>query len=104
MNRWKLVRTNHPAEINGNNCLVLKVALAVVVITSTATPPFSQEIPTCFMDVLIEWGSTWLWDSLLIVGEDNWLEEAIWDGTCLYVTNGSYMKELYPDLCSAAFF
>ena len=30
--------------------------------------------------------------------------EAIQDGTCLAVTNGLYMKELYPYLCSAAFF
>ena len=53
--------------------------------------------------MLIDWGSTWLWDSLRIVGEDNWLEETKHDRTCLDVTNGSYMKELYPDLCSAAF-
>ena len=75
----------------------------MVVITSTATPPFSQEMPTCFLDMLIESGITWLWDSLRLVGEDNWLEEAIQDRTCLSVTGVSYMKELYPDLCSAAF-
>ena len=60
-------------------------------------------MPTCFLDVLIEWGSTWLWESLLIFKEDNWLEEAIQDGTCLAVTGGSYMKELYSKLCPAAF-
>ena len=31
------------------------------------------------------------------------LEEAIKDRTCLAVTDGTYMKEIYPDLCSAAF-
>ena len=60
-------------------------------------------MPTCFLDVLIEWGSTWLWDSLRLVGEDNWLEEAIQYRTYLAVTDGLYMKELYPDLFSAAF-
>ena len=55
------------------------------------------------MDVLIEWGSTWLWDSLRLVGEDNWLEEEVRYGTCLAMTDGFYMKELYPDLWSAAF-
>ena len=67
-NFWTRVSTNHPAEINGNICSVREVALAVVAITSTATPPHSQEMPTYFLDVLIEWGSTWLWDSIRLVG------------------------------------
>ena len=75
----------------------------MVAINSIATPPCLQEMPTCFLDVLIEWGSTWLWDYLRLVGEESWLEEAIQDRTCLAVTDGLYMKELYPDLCSAAF-
>ena len=58
---------------------------------------------TSFLDVLIEWGSTWLWNSLRLVGEDSWIEDAIQYGICLAVTDGLYMKELYPDLCSAAF-
>ena len=53
--------------------------------------------------MLIEWGSTWLWDSIRLVGGDNCLEEAIQDGTCLAVTDGSYIKEMYPDICLAAF-
>ena len=68
-NHWTQLRTNQPAEINGNICSFQEVALAVVAITSTATPPCSQEMPTCFLDVLIEWGSTWLWDSLRLFGE-----------------------------------
>ena len=96
--------TNQPAEINGNICSVREFALAVVEITSTATPPRSQEMPTCFLDVLIEWGSTLLWDSIRVFREENLLEEAIPDGTCLAVTNGSCMKDLYPDLCSAELF
>ena len=64
----------------------------MVEITSTATPHCWQEMPTFFLYVLIEWGSTWLWDSLRLAGEDNWLEEAIQDGNCLYVTDGLYMK------------
>ena len=90
--------TNHFAEINGNICSVQEVALAVVVITSTATPPRLQEMPTCFLDVLIEWGITELLDSLRLVGEDYWLKEAIHDRTCLDLTYGSYMKEIHPYL------
>ena len=102
-NSWTRVSTNQTAEINGSICSVREVALAVVSIYPNATPPCSQEMITCFLDVLFEWGINWLWDSLMLVGEYNWLEEAIQDGTCLDVTDGSYMKELYPYLCSAAF-
>ena len=76
-NHWTRVSTNQPAEINGKICSVQEAAIAVVAITSTAMPPRSQEMPTCFLDVLIEWASTWLWNSLRLVWEDNWLEEAI---------------------------
>ena len=102
-NSWTQVSTNKPAGINGSIFTVQEVALELVAITYTATSPWSQEMPTCFLDVLIEWGSTWLWDSLRLVGEDNWIKEAIHDRNCLAVTNLLYMRELYPDLFSAAF-
>lgn len=43
-----------------------------------------------------------MWDNLQCVGEDEWMEAAIADGSLIAVTDGSYIKELYPDLCSAA--
>ena len=55
------------------------------------------------MDVLIEWGCTWMWDSLRLVGDETWIEEAIADNSCTAVTDGSYIKELHPNICSAAF-
>ena len=53
--------------------------------------------------MLNEWGNTWIWESLQWFGEDDWLLEAIREGTCLAVTDGSYMKELYGDVCSCSF-
>ena len=47
--------TNQPAEIIGNICSFRELSLAVVAITSTAMRPCSQEIPTYFLDLLIEW-------------------------------------------------
>ena len=69
MNRWTRVSTNQPSKINGNISSVREVPLAVVAINSTATPPRSQEMPICFMYVLIEWEGAWLCDSLRLVGE-----------------------------------
>ena len=44
-----------------------------------------------------------MWNNLQSVGDDDWLEQAIEDASLLVVADGSYIKELYPDLCSAAF-
>ena len=40
---------------------------------------------------------------LRLICDDHWLEDAIEVGTCLAVTDGSHMKEFYPDVCLVAF-
>ncbi len=55
------------------------------------------------MEVLYLWGNMWLWDNILMAGGCNWLHEAIKDGSLIAVTDGSYIREQYPNLCSAAF-
>ena len=54
-------------------------------------------------NALLEWNSTWMWDSLWLVGDDHWIEESIRPGSLVAVTDGSYIRERYPNLCSAAF-
>ena len=44
-----------------------------------------------------------MWKSLRLVGSDEWIKDAIEGGTLVAVTDGSYIKERYPHLCSAAF-
>jgi hypothetical protein len=44
-----------------------------------------------------------VWDNLRITGDTLWIAEAIADDSLLTITDGSYMKELYPNLNSAAF-
>jgi hypothetical protein len=39
----------------------------------------------------------------MICGGVDWIGQAIKDGTLVAVTDGSYIRELYPNLCSAAF-
>jgi hypothetical protein len=36
-----------------------------------------------------------MWDNLQWVGDDEWLARAITEGTCIAVTDGSYMRDLY---------
>jgi hypothetical protein len=42
-----------------------------------------------------------MWDNLQWVENDDWLAIAIAEGTCIAVTNGSYIKDLYPNIHSA---
>ena len=43
-----------------------------------------------------------MWENLEWVGDDHWIADAIEDGTLIAVTDGSYMKDLYPNIHSAA--
>jgi hypothetical protein len=44
-----------------------------------------------------------MWDNLSIMGDLDWIAASIADNSCIAVTDGSYMKELYPYLNSTAF-
>ncbi len=77
------------------------LAVLAIVLHAPTDPP--TEAPTHFLDVLQEWGCTWIWKNLQFIGDNDWIEEAIIDNTLVAYTDGSYIKELYPDLCSAGF-
>jgi hypothetical protein len=42
-------------------------------------------------------------DNLSITGDLDWISSSIVDNSCIAVTDGSYMKDLYPDLNSPLF-
>ena len=87
----------------GQYCTIRKVAPAVITVLSYTDPPPSPLKHDSFLDVLIEWGYTWMWDSMVLVRKYDWIEKAIANRSCVAVTNGSYMRELYPNVCSTAF-
>ena len=37
------------------------------------------------------------------MGENDWLETAIQEGSCIAVTDGSYIREILDDVCSCGF-
>jgi hypothetical protein len=43
-----------------------------------------------------------MWENLQWIGNEGWLAVAIAEGTCIAVADGSYMKDLYPTISSAA--
>lgn len=87
----------------GNACTVEEVATAVYRMVSFATLPAPPTPPTTLSEVLEQWGSMWMWDEMELTGSFEFLLEAIAAGSLDCVADGSFIKEKYPDLCSAAF-
>ena len=102
-NCWSRTRWDIPAEIKGNLCTTKEVALAVQAIVSHTPPAMELQAPLTLWDALQDWGCCWMWESLQMIGEDNWIKEAIADNSCMAVTDGSYIKEIHPELCATAF-
>jgi hypothetical protein len=65
----------------------------------------AQEPPglATYVEVLREWGCSWLWEHMSIKRGTSWIAHAIRDGSLVAVTDGSYIKQIYPNLYSAAF-
>jgi hypothetical protein len=70
---------------------------------STARNATQIPAPSLFLEVLQSWGHTWLWEHMAVYRGVKWLEHAISIGTLVAVTDGSYIREIYPNLCLAAF-
>ena len=79
------------------------VPLAMKAVASFADAPETEILPDCLMDVMKEWGCCWMWKTLRLTGDKDWIKGAIERGTLTAVTDGSYIKEICPGLCSAAF-
>ncbi len=101
-NRWTRACIDQPRVNIGAICTTREVALGVMMIILFSEGPPTHEKPTTFWEVLRRWQHTWMWENLQWVGNDHWIAEAIEDGTLIAVTVGSYMKDLYPNIHSAA--
>ena len=111
---FHLSETLQDATATGYLCSVSKTSPTTCKIASRTRPPPEVDLPRCFLDVLKEWGHTWMWANLQVSGGDgkglhqrlqsslDWIQNAIRNGTLMAVSDGSYIKELYPEVCSAA--
>jgi hypothetical protein len=90
--RQSVVWSVHPM-LDGGHWRLLSIA-------PCANPPPS---PLTFLDVLQTWGNTWLWENMTVTGGVTWISKLITNSTLVAVTDGSYIWELFPNLCSAAF-
>jgi hypothetical protein len=69
-----------------------------VKVCSVTSPPVCPIPPVNLLDVICGWGQTWIWDDLKVTGETDWVAQAIVKNSLGVVTNGSYIREHYPDL------
>jgi hypothetical protein len=94
--------------LRGRPCSIGSAGEGMIkIISFTDNPPLIESFST-FDQVLQEWGHTWMWEGLKLSreGDDEtgaWLSKAIEDNTLEAVTDGSYMKDLYPNMNSCAF-
>ena len=71
--------------------------------TCTGTTQFYEhgENNRSFLDILNSWGGEWMWKDLHMNEDSSWVAECLENNTLVCVTDGSYQKELAPELCSA---
>ena len=104
--RYSRNRVGQQRVVTGDVCTVEVIESSTTVsLKSYARPPKPPRLPESFLDVLAEWDFQWMWEweDLCLYGDDDWLEKSIADNSLIAVTDGSYIKEQYPNLNSAAF-
>ncbi len=102
-NCWTRSPIDVPLEEKGGYCTVKQANLGVYTVVLHTPRPWAMTEPTAIWNVVEGWGSTWMWDNLRITGDISWIAESIADNSLLTIIDGSYMKELYLSLNSAAF-
>jgi hypothetical protein len=101
--QYKHICTSRSGRMQGALATVEEGMPGMMKVCSVASPPIHPIPPSDFLDILRGWGQTWIWDNLKVTGGTDWVAQAIADNSLVAVIDGSYIKEHYPNLCSAAF-
>ena len=61
-----------------------------------------EEEAQSFLERLKSWGGEWMWEGLQLRDDDDisWVAESLKNKSIVCVTDGSYMKDVAPDICS----
>ncbi len=58
--------------------------------------------PDSFFEFLKRWRGEWMWANIVNEGHDlRWVVEALQNGTAIWVTDGSFIKEIAPNISGA---
>ena len=74
-----------------------------VVLHSEAPPPLVKGTSYDFWSTLRGYDNQSLWDNFECDGDGSWITDGLTNGTLVAVHDGSYMKEVNPRVCSAAY-
>ena len=101
---WTRTQVDLPNTAQGQICLVKEAAphSAIMNIFCHVNRPPEPCHPMTFWEVLVKWESTWMWENLTWKGDNSWLVEAIAEESCIAVSYGLYMADLYPHIHSVA--
>jgi hypothetical protein len=100
---YKHIHISHSGRMQGAVATVDKVKPGMMKVCSVAFPPIHPISPANFLDILRGWGQTWIWNDLKVTRGTDWVAQSISENSLVAETDGSYIKEHYPDLCSVAF-
>jgi hypothetical protein len=89
--------------MRGEAVTVEEIMPGVWKVCSVATNTVCPEPPCNFINVLKGWGHMWIWNDLKVTRGTDWIAQAIAKGTIVAVTDGSYIREHHPEVCTAAF-
>ena len=70
---------------------------------STAKIPAPAQRPLLLREVLNSWPNRALWRHFTCTRDGSWIREGLTRGILLLVHDGSYMKNVDPNVCSAAY-
>ena len=73
-------------------CLVEYTNVNKINRLSTAAQEILSAPPESFLDVLEEWGYTWLWEDMQLTGGTEWLGESISENCLMAVTDVSFIR------------
>ena len=103
-NQYQLVRDeNTEVPTGGIPCSVGNKMTDVVILLNTG-PSLAKEdaMDQTFTQFLLSWGGEWMWNDVSNSGKDfRWVLSALEDGSGLWVTDGSYMRETREDVSGA---
>lgn len=83
-------------------CSIIEINDTTVSIGSHSVPPPIKHAPHYFHEVLLSWSHPEFWKELKNTGNGSWLYQAIHDHSLICVSHGSYIRQLHPEVCSAA--
>jgi hypothetical protein len=111
---YSLSTTREQNHEEGELCSVKIIADETVQLISHSPCAVAEEEADTFLDVLKKWKGKWMWENMVVSGASGcglnmrcssgfeWIREAIENNSLFAVSEGSYIKQLHPELCSAA--